>query len=67
VSGETALMLPNISSEAIAAAIRTLITDTELRERFAREGMERAPEHFDIRNLAARMDAFCCALANGHR
>jgi DNA-binding transcriptional regulator YdaS (Cro superfamily) len=65
VSGETAQMLPAVTAEAIAAAIEMLITDAALRERIAREGMGRVREHFDIRGQAARMDAFCCAVAGG--
>ena len=65
VSGETALMLPTVTADAIAAAIETLIRDEALRERLAQKGMERARGRFDIRTQAARLDAFCHAVARG--
>ncbi|MEJ2229023.1 MAG: hypothetical protein P8Y67_12485, partial [Alphaproteobacteria bacterium] len=65
ISGKTALMVPAVTAEAIAAATERLITDVELRERLAREGMVQVREHFDIAVQAARMDAFYCAVASG--
>jgi len=58
VSGENALMLPEVSSAAIAEAVRTLITSRGLRHRLASQGALRARERFDIRVQAARMDDF---------
>ena len=57
-SGECALMLPEVSPGAIAAALNTLMADQHLRERLARAGAERACQRFDIHRQAARMDEF---------
>jgi glycosyltransferase involved in cell wall biosynthesis len=58
ISGETALMLPDVSPEAIEAALRRLLTDEAKRTRLARAGQARAQELFDIRTQAAAMDQF---------
>jgi glycosyltransferase involved in cell wall biosynthesis len=58
ISGETALMLPEVSPEAIETALRRLLTDDAQRTRLARAGATRARELFDIRTQAAAMDQF---------
>lgn len=65
VSGVTALMLPDVTAEAIATAIQTLISNETLRNQLADKAMVRARENFDIRVQAANMDAFCLAVASG--
>lgn len=70
ISGDTALMLQNVTPEATARAIEALIADQSLRESLARTGAERARAHFCIQTQAARLDAFCkkvvsCKAASG--
>lgn len=67
ISGEAALMLPSVTSEAIANAAETLITNDVLRERLAREGAARTRTLFDIRVLAAALDNFLTVVAAGGR
>jgi glycosyltransferase involved in cell wall biosynthesis len=65
ISGGAALTLPSVTPHGIAASIRTLIEDAELRHRLAREGAERVRARFDIRAQANRLDSFCQAVASG--
>ena len=58
VSGKSALYLPAIRPEAIAAGIETLINDEMLRARLGFEGAKRVRARFDIRTQAARLDDF---------
>ncbi len=58
ISGETALMLPDVSPETIETALRRLLTDDAQRAQLARAGATRARELFDIRTQAAAMDQF---------
>jgi glycosyltransferase involved in cell wall biosynthesis len=66
ISGETALMLPSVTPDAIARGVETLIKDPGLRERLAREGAARVRNHFDIKRQAMRLDEFCCSLVYGN-
>ncbi len=63
ISGETALMLPKVSSEAIEEALQGLLTDDARRNQLARAGAERARALFDIRAQAAAMDQFLEGIA----
>lgn len=63
VSGTSALYPPEISAEALAAAIDTLIDTPDLRARLALDGAARVRERFSIEAQAARLDSFCLALA----
>lgn len=65
ISGDSAVMLPEVTSRAIAAALLELMTDHGLRERLAYEGAERVRMCFNIRTQAERMDAFLLSLAAG--
>lgn len=58
VSGDTALMLPEVSPDAIANAIRTFITNDSLRARLASKGNVRARTLFDIAIQSKRLDDF---------
>ena len=62
VSGKSALYLPEVTADAIAAAIDTLIDAPELRERLARDGAAWVRERFSIQEQAARLDNFCVSL-----
>ena len=62
VSGKSALYLPEVTADAIAAAIDTLIDAPELRERLARDGAAWVRERFSIHRQAARLDNFCVSL-----
>jgi glycosyltransferase involved in cell wall biosynthesis len=65
VSGPSALYLPEVTGDAIAAALDTLIGTPELRARLARDGAAWVRERFSIESQAARLDGFCLDLANG--
>ncbi|MFW6024518.1 MAG: glycosyltransferase family 4 protein, partial [Dichotomicrobium sp.] len=58
ISGDTALTLPEVTSGAIEAAVKSLLSDEMRRARLARAGAARAREMFDIRVQAARLDQF---------
>jgi hypothetical protein len=65
ISGEAAITLPEISGAAIAAALTRLAQDDALRDRLAREGMERARRLFwigaspgDVPGICERLDDF---------
>jgi len=58
ISGETALMLPEVSCDAIEASLTSLLRDDTLRARLAQAGALRARQLYDIRNQAAAMDQF---------
>ena len=65
ISGGAALTLPSVTPHSIAASIRTLIENSELRHRLAREGAERVRARFDIKTQSSRLDGFCQAVASG--
>ena len=62
VSGPSSLYLPEVTTDAIAAALNTLIDAPELRARLAREGAAWVRDRFSIRSQAARLDDFCTGL-----
>ena len=62
VSGTSALYLPEVTADAIAAAIGTLIDNPEAGAILAREGMAWVRERFSIQSQAARLDNFCLGL-----
>ena len=62
VSGKSALDLPEVTADAIAAAIEALIDAPELRARLARDGAAWVRERFSIQEQAARLDRFCLGL-----
>lgn len=54
--GETGLVVDDpTDSSAVAAALRKLLSDAELRARMGEAGRRRAIEHFDYDQLAARL------------
>jgi glycosyltransferase involved in cell wall biosynthesis len=67
ISGSAALMLSAVTPEAIAASIRMLINDPEMRNRLAREGADRVRSRFDIGTQASRLDSFCRAVVSGRQ
>jgi glycosyltransferase involved in cell wall biosynthesis len=48
VDGETGLIVPPRDPDALAAALRRLLDDPELRRRMGDAGRARAEEHFDV-------------------
>jgi glycosyltransferase involved in cell wall biosynthesis len=74
ISGEAAITLPEISGAAIAAALTRLAQDDALRDRLAREGMERARRLFwigaspgDVPGICERLDDFYDEVFEGFR
>jgi glycosyltransferase involved in cell wall biosynthesis len=63
ISGDGALMLPEVTPNAIASAIPMLIADQPLRESLAHQGAAHARTYFGIEMQAARLDAFCATIA----
>jgi len=63
ISGDGALMLPEMTPNAVSAAITMLIDDQPLRESLAHKGAVQARAHFGIETQAARLDAFCATIA----
>jgi glycosyltransferase involved in cell wall biosynthesis len=61
-SGEHALYLPEVSADAIAEAIATLIASPELRAKLAEEGARWGRERFSIGGQAERSDSFLASL-----
>jgi glycosyltransferase involved in cell wall biosynthesis len=62
VSGTSALYLPDVAADAIAAALDALIDAPGLRARLAREGAAWVRDRFSIESQAARLDSFCLDL-----
>lgn len=56
VQGKTALMVPFGNTEALVAAIATLIEDPALRARLGQASREHALRHFDARHRAPRYE-----------
>ena len=63
ISGDTALTLPAVEAEGIAAAVSHLMREPDLRTTRAAAGRERVVRLFDLRAVAARFDAFCADIA----
>ena len=63
ISGDAALMLPEVTPDAIASAIAMLIVDQPLRESLAHKGAAHARAHLGIEAQAARLDAFYATIA----
>jgi glycosyltransferase involved in cell wall biosynthesis len=55
--GESGLLVPPGRPEALAAALRRLARDPELRRRFGAAGRATVAEHFDVRDSAAQLEA----------
>ena len=64
VSGKAALILPEVSPEAIGVAVGTLIADEALRAKLAEAGAKRVRQFFDINTQAARLDDFYEAIVH---
>jgi glycosyltransferase involved in cell wall biosynthesis len=62
VSGAAALYLPEVTADAITAAIDVLIETPALRERLARDGAAWVRQRFTIEAQAASLDSFCLGL-----
>ncbi len=58
ISGDTALMLSEVTAEAIAAAVHALLTDDKQRSQLATAGVARVRKDLDIRWQARLMDEF---------
>jgi len=58
ISGDAALYLPEVSPEAIAAALKSLLSDKARRAELASAGAARVRKQLDIRVQAAAMDQF---------
>ncbi|HEY1944656.1 MAG TPA: glycosyltransferase family 4 protein [Roseiarcus sp.] len=59
ISGEAAVILRRVDAGTLSEALEALIGDEGLRDRLAREGMERVRRLFDVRRVAADLDDFC--------
>lgn len=67
VSGPDALMLPEVSTSAIQAAVEGLIENEATRRALAKSGRARALARFDIRHTAERFDDLYERLAGRSR
>jgi glycosyltransferase involved in cell wall biosynthesis len=67
ISGDAALMLPEVTNGAIAQAAHRLMADEALRGRLAYEGAQRVRALFDIGVQAAQLDGFCLAIAHRNK
>jgi glycosyltransferase involved in cell wall biosynthesis len=64
IEGETGLLVPRGSPEALAGALRDLLTDPARRGRLARAGRERAVQEFSLEATGRRfLEWYDCALA----
>ena len=64
VDGETGLVVPPGDAEALAAAIRTLLANDEMRQRMGAAARERARREFSAQAMAARiLDLYTTLLA----
>jgi colanic acid/amylovoran biosynthesis glycosyltransferase len=52
VTPKEGILVPSADPEALAEAIRTVLTSSTLRERFGRFGRERVQQHFSIKKTA---------------
>lgn len=66
VDGETGLLVEPESSQALAAALQRLISDTDLRRRMGHAGQARAAALFSIRSVADATDALYQELVAHH-
>ncbi len=55
VDGETGLLVPPDDSAALAIALQTLLTDSDLRTRMGKAGRERAVNVFDWEAIATHL------------
>jgi glycosyltransferase involved in cell wall biosynthesis len=62
VSGPAARYVPEVTPDALAAAIEALIENPEVRARMVREGAAWVRERFSIGSQAARLDDFCLSV-----
>jgi glycosyltransferase involved in cell wall biosynthesis len=58
VVADAGLVVPTGDSEALAAAIRQLFEDDQLRDDYASRGLSRAEQHFCWNRCAERMEAY---------
>jgi glycosyltransferase involved in cell wall biosynthesis len=57
VPGESGLLVPSSRPEALAEALRPLLTDPELRLRLGRGGRDRVRERFTAEQMADRLQS----------
>jgi len=55
VDGETGLLVPPRDPDALAAALRRLLADADLRRRLGDAGYDRVREHFSVETMTRRM------------
>jgi glycosyltransferase involved in cell wall biosynthesis len=65
VPGETGFLIPVGDHRALAAALKPLLDDPELRRRMGRAGRERVVRHFSEREMVARTIELYRRLLNG--
>ena len=58
VVDDAGLVVPAGDSDALAAAIRKLFEDDQLRDDYASRGLSRAEQHFCWNRCAERMEAY---------
>jgi glycosyltransferase involved in cell wall biosynthesis len=58
ISGDAAMILPEVTGDAIVVALEELIREETLRQRLADAGALRVRTRFDIKAQAARLDCF---------
>lgn len=56
-NGYNGLLVPSEDSGALAAKIRTLLFDQELRSRIGRNGLERVEKEFDVKAMIGKYEA----------
>ena len=60
-SGENGLLFPGGDGSALAAQLRTLLTDPYLRDRLAKQGRQDAIQLFAIDRMVAEIEEYLCA------
>jgi len=65
VDGETGLIVPGGDVDAMAGALRRLLADAALRERFGAAGARRARTHFSLASYVAGVDAVYASVLDG--
>ena len=65
--GETGLLVPPRSADALAGALAALAADPALRRRMGRAGEERIRCHFPLEKMVARFETFCAERARRSR
>jgi len=65
LDGETGLLVPGGDAGAMAAALRRLLADPELRAKFGAAGAKRARSHFSLASYTAAVEAVYDAVLRG--